>query len=304
MSVSHVTVPRHSARRLLTYAWGVSAASLVAVVVLSLLMQERITQFVGDSGLLTIVLLAGCLSFVAEYVDASIGMGYGTTLTPLLLLLGFEPLHVVPAVLMQQLVCGAVASVGHHAWGNVDLRPGRPAFHSAVLLGASGLLGGVIAARVAIEIAPATMKAITGVVVVAMGGIAAMGALGRLNFVFAWWKTGVLGLVAALNKGFMGGGYGPLVTVGQMVTGTDPRNAVAITSAAEVITCAGGLLGYALGARGVDWTLAAGLIVGGAVAALLASPTVRVLSPTKLRWGVAVGCILLGAATVARSWGG
>jgi len=43
-------------------------------------------------------------SFVMEVVDAAMGMGYGTILTPVLLMVGFDPLQVVPAVLVSQLV--------------------------------------------------------------------------------------------------------------------------------------------------------------------------------------------------------
>ena len=63
------------------------------------------------------------LAFAAEYIDSSLGMGYGTTLTPILLLLGVEPLQVVPAILLSQLIAGLAASVIHHAVGNVNLRP-------------------------------------------------------------------------------------------------------------------------------------------------------------------------------------
>ena len=48
--------------------------------------------------------LIGILAFVLEIIDASFGMGYGTILTPALLLLGLEPLQVVPAVIASQLV--------------------------------------------------------------------------------------------------------------------------------------------------------------------------------------------------------
>ena len=45
--------------------------------------------------ILPIVLLA----FFCELVDSTLGMGYGTTLTPLLLAVGYEPIAIVPAVL-------------------------------------------------------------------------------------------------------------------------------------------------------------------------------------------------------------
>lgn len=61
------------------------------------------------------------IALFCEYMDASIGMGYGTTLTPLLLIIGFLPLQVVPAVLLGQLVGGMVGGIFHHRLGNINL---------------------------------------------------------------------------------------------------------------------------------------------------------------------------------------
>jgi len=63
------------------------------------------------------------VSFAAEYVDSILGMGYGTTLTPVLLLIGFAPLEVVPALLVSQLLAGLLSGSVHHSMGNVDLKP-------------------------------------------------------------------------------------------------------------------------------------------------------------------------------------
>jgi uncharacterized membrane protein YfcA len=63
------------------------------------------------------------LAFTCELVDSTLGMGYGTTLTPLLLLLGHEPAEIVPAVLLSEFVTGVLAGLFHHEFGNVDLRP-------------------------------------------------------------------------------------------------------------------------------------------------------------------------------------
>src|SRR6056297_350792 len=51
------------------------------------------------------------IAFAAEYTDSTLGMGYGTSLTPILLLLGFSPLEVVPAVLLSELVTGLLIVV-------------------------------------------------------------------------------------------------------------------------------------------------------------------------------------------------
>ncbi len=43
----------------------------------------------GAAGGMAMLAAAGVLALVCEYVDSSLGMGYGTTLTPLLLAMGF-----------------------------------------------------------------------------------------------------------------------------------------------------------------------------------------------------------------------
>ena len=39
-------------------------------------------------------------AFICEYMDSTLGMGYGTTLTPILLMMGYNPLQIVPVVLI------------------------------------------------------------------------------------------------------------------------------------------------------------------------------------------------------------
>lgn len=68
------------------------------------------------------------LAFICELVDSSLGMGYGTTLTPLLLILGYDPLDVVPAVLFSEFITGIFTGLLHHKFENVDLRPGTRDF--------------------------------------------------------------------------------------------------------------------------------------------------------------------------------
>ena len=53
-------------------------------------------------------------AFLCEYVDSTLGMGYGTILTPVLLAVGFNPLQIVPAVLLSELISGVLAGILHH----------------------------------------------------------------------------------------------------------------------------------------------------------------------------------------------
>ena len=108
----------------------------------------------------------GLTAFFLEYMDASLGMGYGTTLTPLLLLLGFEPLQVVPAVLMSQLAAGITASFFHHRLENVNFGWGQQDLKVMLILVLFGIGGVVPAVLLAVKIPALILKIYIGVFVV------------------------------------------------------------------------------------------------------------------------------------------
>lgn len=72
---------------------------------------------------ITIGIKIAVIAFFAEYIDSSLGMGYGTILTPILLLMNFQPLEVIPAALLSEFITGLVAGFTHHKIGNVNFKP-------------------------------------------------------------------------------------------------------------------------------------------------------------------------------------
>ena len=67
------------------------------------------------------VLAIFALCFVCELIDSGLGMGYGTILTPTLLLLGYDAHDIVPTVLFSELLSGFTASFFHNEIRNVSL---------------------------------------------------------------------------------------------------------------------------------------------------------------------------------------
>ena len=68
----------------------------------------------GESmGTIELVWSVTIIAFFCEYLDSSLGMGYGTTLSPLLLILGYDPLQIVPALLVSELITGLSAAFFH-----------------------------------------------------------------------------------------------------------------------------------------------------------------------------------------------
>ena len=98
------------------------------------------------------------LAFICEFIDSSLGMGYGTSLTPILLLMGFEPLQVVPAILFSEFVSGITAAFFHHSMQNVNLKPSSKDAHVAVALAAFSVVGTVMAVFLAVKLPAKILK--------------------------------------------------------------------------------------------------------------------------------------------------
>ena len=200
------------------------------------------------------------LAFACELVDSTLGMGYGTTLTPVLLALGYEPIEIVPAVLFSEFVTGVSAGFFHHEFGNVDLRPGTRDFKVAAVLTTLSTLGVILAVFVAVNIPSWVVKLYIGTIVLCLG-LLLLKQKGR-EMPFSWRRIGGLGFLAAFNKGMSGGGYGPVVTSGQVLSGIRGRNAVGIASLAEGITSIVGVVVFLSSGTPIPWQLAPSLLLG------------------------------------------
>ena len=239
------------------------------------------------------------LALCCEYVDSTLGMGYGTTLTPLLLLMGYGTTQIVPSVLLSEFLTGILAGFLHHEFGNVDFKPGSRPLKVALVLAACSIVGTLAAVGIAVNVPSWVVKTYIGVLVLAMG-ISILLTMGK-EFAFSWKKVVGLGLVAAFNKGISGGGYGPLVTGGQIMAGVDGKGAIGITSLAEGLVCIVGVLAYALtGNSAVDWGLAPSLVLGAVLSVPLAALTVRKIPLRKMRLAIGSAVTVLGLFTLGK----
>lgn len=245
-----------------------------------------------------LVLLVFVAALVCEYIDSALGMGYGTTLTPVLLLCGFDPLQIVPAVLLSEFSTGLVASVFHHHDGNVDFLRDPLARRTTCLLALLSIFGAIIGVTLAIRIPTFWLSAMIAIIIVSVGFVILATVRKQLRF-----RAGhilLLGAVASFNKALSGGGYGPLVTGGQVVSGIAPRQAVAVTSLAEGLTCAIGLATYFVLKQGIDWSLAPPLTLGALLSVPLATITVRRMPETTVRAAVGLSTCLLGLLMIIK----
>jgi len=257
------------------------------------------------------------IAFVAEYIDSTLGMGYGTTLTPLLLLMDFEPLQIVPAILLSELLSGIFAAFLHHKHGNVyfDFRndhehkirkrlgklgyiPKSKSAKIALVLALLSIIGTVAAVLVAVNIPKFYLKLYIGVLVLVMG-ILILIKHGKKSK-FSWKKIIGLGVIASFNKGMSGGGYGPVVTSGQILSGLKTKAAIGITSLAEGLTCLVGVITYLLITSSINWSLAPFLVIGAIFSVPLSAYTVKIMKTKRLTLIIGIATTLLGILTLAK----
>jgi len=237
-----------------------------------------------------------------EFVDSTLGMGYGTTLTPLLLLFGFSPLQIVPAVLLSELVTGLSAALAHHRAGNVDLKPGTRAFKVGLVLGACSIVGTVAAVFIAVNVPKTVLTTWIGLLVVAVGVLILVTVARRALVKFSWAKVLGLGTLASFNKGMSGGGYGPLVCGGQLLSGMDSKNAIAITSLAEGLTCVVGVVVYFIAREAFPWRLTLPLALGALCSVPFSAWAVKKVKAKPLTIAIGVLTTALGLFTLLKTY--
>lgn len=266
------------------------------------------------------------IAFICEYMDSTLGMGYGTTLTPVLLFMGYEPLQIVPVVLLSELISGLLASIFHHREGNVNFKPESinisviakklrmlgyiESFKSnvpshlkiALLLATCSIIGTIAAVFLAVNIPQFWVKLYIGILVFSMG-ITIIVCFNK-KFEFSWKKIISLGLLASFNKGISGGGYGPIVTSGQVLAGVEGKSAVGITSLAEGLTCAVGIATYLfILKKPLNLTLAPFVIVGAILSVPFSARSVKKITENKLKVAIAILTIILGISTIVKTIG-
>lgn len=236
------------------------------------------------------------LAFICESCDSSLGMGYGTILTPMLLLIGYQPLEIVPLILLSEFITGTISALMHHKIGNVNLTPGSRELKTGMILAACSIIGTITAANIALAVSKTFIKGYISFLLIGIGLITLFTV--NKKYKFSWYKISTLGVIASFNKGISGGGYGPVLTGGQMLSGLNSKSAVGITSFAEGLTCLIGFITFALINNTVlDWKLGLSLLIGGICSIPVSVNIIKFIKERQLRTILSFAILLLGTVT-------
>ena len=261
-------------------------------------------------------------AFVCEFIDSSMGMGYGTILSPVLIIMGFEPLVVVPSILLSQAFGGLTASIFHHQFRNVSFNRESRDFKAFLYISGFGIIATIFAALISINLPKVVLKSYIGLLVFIMGIIM----LRKMNFKFSWKKLIGIGIISAFNKGISGGGFGPVVTGGQIISGQNHKSAIGITTLAEAPICLVGFVTFLIGRTVMElngqvmdmpfsvfvqrlfaphmfcWELLLALILGSMFVSPFGAFTTRIIHQKVLHYLVGIIITILGVLTLYETW--
>lgn len=255
-----------------------------------------------------IIIIVVILAFLFETMDSSAGMGFGTGLTPLLFIMGYDPLQVVPILLISEGITGITAGLFHHEFENVRFSIKRPINKETKIMlmiaiaGCFSIIFSVILAYLAIRFEKNIIKAYVGILVLVIGIIALL----KFKSKSKKYRPKTLSFFAALagfNKGIGAGGYGPIVVLGQIFSGIYEKTATAIVSLSEGIVSIIGVLSFLfITSYGVtiDYILLPSIFTGGFIAAIISPYMVRVI-PNKI-WKIVIPvyAISMGIITIVK----
>lgn len=251
------------------------------------------------------------LALVCEFIDSALGGGYGTILVPILLLLGYDNVTVVITVLITEFFTGAISAMFHHKAGNanfgIEYSSGvqkkkmilSDDLKTSLILGGFGVFGGSLAAIIMISIPKLIVKTYIGSLVIIVGILVVK----NFKWKFSWNKIAGIGLIAAFNKGLSGGGYGPLISSGQIIVDRNPKQAIASTSFAEATVCLSALITYGFtSGLDINWGFTVALLCGAIASVPFAVLTVKKINIQKYQPIIGWICILLGLFTLFKTW--
>jgi uncharacterized membrane protein YfcA len=231
-------------------------------------------------------------------------MGYGNILTPLLILLGFNILVIIPAVLASQVLDALATTVAFNYHGNIHLTTSSEDTKIVLVLSLTGILGVGIALAAYLFIFtfnPLLLQAYVGIVVILVGLIALLG----LRWTFTWTKLAGIATIGAINKGLTGGGYTPVITGGQLICGRDAKQAIGCSNLPKALISLIALLLYLLlGQMVFDplfLFLTLTISIGAIISAPIASYLVKQANTHKYATLISIIIIILGVLTLVKT---
>jgi uncharacterized protein len=222
------------------------------------------------------------VGFCAQIVDGALGMAFGLIATTSMLAFGVPPAAASAMTHVAEIFTSA-ASGASHAWQrNINWK-------LVARLAPAGMIGGAIGAYLLSSIDASVVEPFVSAYLIAVG----------IYIIFKAFRPlfprevgdrmiPVIGLGGGLLDAMGGGGWGPIVTTSLVGRGHEPKKVIGSTSVTEFLVTSTISIAFVLTLGWSDMTSAAGLIIGGVMAAPLGALVVKRLPLRPLMVAVAM----------------
>ena len=237
-------------------------------------------------------------SFLTAVVDIMFGMGFGLTMTPILVISGFAPHQIVPALLSSSLLGNVISPFFHHKLKNVDFSFRSQHFKMSILIGSLGAVGSILGALVSVGISNFHLGLYIGLLITTLGLFLLLNRKFKMRF--SWLKLVALSLFGSFNKGISGSGFGPIITTGMIFMSIDEKTAVSIQTFSELFVSLAGFITFVSSGTQISWELVLPLSIGVVISSPLAAFFVHKFESRKLRIIIAIVTAVLGILMLLR----
>ncbi|WP_291068291.1 sulfite exporter TauE/SafE family protein [Hyphomonas sp.] len=204
------------------------------------------------------------IGFLAQLVDGTLGMAYGVVSTSSMIAMGVPPAIASANVHSAEVFTTAASGISHAAAGNVDWQ----IFWRLALFGsAGGAVGAVLVSLADTDMIRPFIAAYLfamGVVVI-WKGLRPVGSPPKIG------RVRMLGFLGGAADAIGGGGWGPVVASNLIARGGQPSKMVGTVNLAEFFVTLAVSITFLLALGPNFGKAAAGLLVGGVVAAPIAA---------------------------------
>ncbi len=249
-------------------------------------------------------IIIAIIAFSSAFINSIAGGGYGTLITPFLLLVGHEPVQFIPAILLSHALISTILIINmrrNHKKGlfcefQDDCFYEKTSLKYIVSFGVIGLFASIFLVsyidQLYIKIYIGSLTIFLGVVILI---------LRKKTFKFSKKRIAGVSIVAAFNKGMSGGGYGSIISCGQILAGVNCKKALSTSYYAEAVISYMGFILYLIVFQNVlNTTITMFMVIGALLAIPLAIKSIEKVSSSKLTTIIGIILIILGFITISQ----
>lgn len=235
--------------------------------------------------------LYAAIGFVAQLVDSSIGMAFGSLSSSLLLSAGLPAQSLSATVHVAEIFGGSAAAFSHWRMKNLDW----PLFHKLLW---PALTGAIIGAFLVTRIDNENLKLFMGIYFVFIGTVILVKTLRPVLIGTLKTHREIIGFFGGFLDAFGGAGWGEFVSSGLLLRGQEVRTAIGSLVTVEFIISAA-VSAVFFSTTGIGhWPVIASLAASSIAAAPLGALVCRKAPALPLKLAVGTVIVIVGIRTV------